>query len=228
MDQQVEVENKDHDLKHLAFVRVAAFQALVCVSNLYDYAKHNSGPLRSTVGTFEGAVTTVVGPVYQKFKDVPDHLLGFLDKKVDEASHKFEEHAPAAAKQVVRQAQDLVHKTAEKAQKLVDEARSNGPWGALHYAADEYKHFVLVNSTKLWVKLNHNSAFHSVAQMVVPTAANLSDKYNCLVKDLSGKGYTVFGYLPLIPIDELAKAVKQAEAKDEAHVDAHKSDSDQD
>ena len=69
-------------MKHLAFVRVAAIRTLVCVSNLYGYAKQNSGPLRSTVGTVEGAVTTVVGPVYEKFKDVPDHLLGFLDKKV--------------------------------------------------------------------------------------------------------------------------------------------------
>ena len=125
----------------------------------------------------------------------------------------------------------MVHKVAQKARKLVDEARTNGPRGAFHYAAAEYKHFVLVSSTKLWVKLNHNSAFHSVTEKVVPTAANLSEKYNCLVKDLSGKGYTVVGYLPLIPIDELGNAVKQAEAKDKGHdVDAHshKSDSDSD
>ncbi|XWS69249.1 hypothetical protein CRYUN_Cryun04dG0163100 [Craigia yunnanensis] len=214
MEKQVEFENKNQDMKHLAFVRVAAIRTLVCVSNLYEYAKQNSGPLRSTVGTVEGAVTTVVGPVYEKFKDVPDHLLGFLDKKVDEAAHKFDEHAPSAAKQVISQAKDLVHKTAQKAQKLVVEARTNGPRGAFHYAAAEYKQFVLVNSTKLWVKLNHNSAFHSVAEMIVPKAANLSGKYNCLVKDMSGKGYPVFGYLPLVPVDELGKAVKQAEAKD--------------
>ena len=129
---------------------------------------------------------------------------------------------------MISQAQYLVHKIAETAQKLVVEARTNGPRGALHYATAEYKQFVLMNSTKLWVKLNHNSVFHSVAKMVVPTAANLSGKYNCLVKDMSGKGYPVFGYLPLIPVDELGKAVKQAEAKDKGHIDAHKSDSDSD
>lgn len=63
-------------------MRVAAIHALVCASNLYEYAKQNSGPLRSTVGTAEGAVTTVVGPVYQKLKGVPDDLLSFLDRKV--------------------------------------------------------------------------------------------------------------------------------------------------
>ncbi|XVE92132.1 hypothetical protein REPUB_Repub01dG0070700 [Reevesia pubescens] len=214
---KVEFENKKQDLKHLGFVRVAAIHTLFSVSNLCNYAKKNSGPLRSTVGTVEGAVTTVVAPVYEKFKDAPDHLLGFLDNKVDE-------HAPAAVKQVVSQAQDLVHKAAQKTQKLVDEARSNGRRGALHYAAAEFKKFVLVNSAKLWVKLNQNSAFHLVAEIVVPTAANLSELYNCLVKDMSGKGYPVFGYLPLIPVDELGKAVKQAEANDKGHVDAHKSD----
>ncbi|XVF43712.1 hypothetical protein PTKIN_Ptkin02bG0062800 [Pterospermum kingtungense] len=226
--EKVELEKRNQDLKHLSFVRVAAIHALVCLSNLYEYAKQNSGPLRSAVGTVEGAVTTVVGPVYQKYKDVPDRLLGFLDKKVDVASHKFDEYAPPAAKHVIGQAEDLVHKAAAKAQKLVNEARTNGPRGALHYAAAEYKQFVLVNSTKLWVKLNHNSAFHSVADKVVPTAANLSKKYNCLVLDLTGKGYPVVGYLPLIPVDELGKAVKQAEAKDKENVDDRKSDSSSD
>ncbi|XVF85259.1 hypothetical protein PTKIN_Ptkin17bG0103500 [Pterospermum kingtungense] len=173
----------------------------------------NSGPLESTVGIVEDAVTIFLGPICEKFKDVPDHLLGFLDNKVDEASHKFDEHALEAAKQVVNQAQDLVHKAAQMALKLVNEARTNGARRALHYAAAEYKMFVVVNSSNLWVKLNHNSTFHSVAEKVVPTAADLSEKYNRLVKDMSGKGYPVVGYLPLIPVDEFCKAVKQAEAK---------------
>ncbi|KAM2993941.1 hypothetical protein FF2_045974 [Malus domestica] len=83
VDKGVEI-GKEKELKHLGFLRVAAIQTLVCVSNLYDYAKQNSGPLRSTVGTVEGAVTAVVGPVYRKFKGVPDDVLTFLDAKVDE------------------------------------------------------------------------------------------------------------------------------------------------
>lgn len=78
----METENKNRELKRLGMVRMAAIQAVMCMSNLYDYAKRNSGPLRSTVGTVEGAVTTVVGPVFVKFKDVPDDLLVFLDNKV--------------------------------------------------------------------------------------------------------------------------------------------------
>uniref|UniRef100_A0A2P2IZ98 Uncharacterized protein MANES_12G011500 n=1 Tax=Rhizophora mucronata TaxID=61149 RepID=A0A2P2IZ98_RHIMU len=79
---EMEIESKNQGLKHLGFVRIAAIHALACMSSLYEYAKQNSGPLRSVVGTVEGAVTTVVGPVCQKFKGAPDDLLVFLDKKV--------------------------------------------------------------------------------------------------------------------------------------------------
>lgn len=79
---QMDTESKNRELKHLGFVRVAAIQILVCMSNLYDYAKQNLGPLRSMVGTVEGAVTTVVGPVYEKLKDGPDDFLALVDKKV--------------------------------------------------------------------------------------------------------------------------------------------------
>lgn len=74
--------SKELGLKHLGFVRVAAIQILASVSNLYDYAKQNSGSLKSAVEKVEGAVTAVVTPVYHKFKDVPDSLLVFLDHKV--------------------------------------------------------------------------------------------------------------------------------------------------
>lgn len=70
------------NLKHLGFVRVLAINTAVLVSNLYEYAKQTSGPLRSTVGTVENAVTTVVRPVYERLKGVPDEVLVFLDKKV--------------------------------------------------------------------------------------------------------------------------------------------------
>ncbi|XP_038999585.1 REF/SRPP-like protein At1g67360 [Hibiscus syriacus] len=121
----------------------------------------------------------------------------------------FDVHVPASAKQVVSQVHDLVQKATQKAQKLVDEARTNGPRGALHYAAAEYKNFVVVNSMKLWVILNRNSTFNSVTERVVPKEAELSKKYNGLVKEMSGKGYPVFGYLPLIPADEFGKVVKK-------------------
>ncbi|KAG2702717.1 hypothetical protein I3760_06G103300 [Carya illinoinensis] len=227
----METDRENQHLKHLGFVRMAAIHTLVCASNLYDYAKENSGTLRSTVGSVEGAVTTVVGPVYEKLKGVPDDLLVFLDKKVDEASHKFNEHAPPFAKQVVSKAHCLIQKASQKARKLVNVVQHGGPRAAVHYAATEYKQFILSLSVKMWVALNQCPPFHTVAEKAVPAAGHLTGKYNNVVKDMSQKGYPLVGYLPLVPVEDISKAFKQGDAdKGDATVSSehksHSSDSD--
>ncbi|RDX73994.1 REF/SRPP-like protein [Mucuna pruriens] len=207
-------EKKSHDheeLKHLGFVKIAAIKAFVCVWNLYHYAKQNSGPLRCAVGTVEDTVTTVLGPVYHKFKPVPNHLLLFVDNKVDEAREKLEEHAPPLVKHVAKQMNCLVHGATHKAEKVVSEAHSGGARAAARYVAKESMKIVLFGSVKLWGGLNHYSAFHTVADMAVPTASHWSEKYNHVVRNKNGKG--VFGHLPLIPIDDIAKAFQQGQAK---------------
>ncbi|CAJ1851730.1 unnamed protein product [Sphenostylis stenocarpa] len=220
---EVTVESKNKDLKHLGFVRVAAIQTFVFVSNLYEYAKQNSGPLRSAVGTVENTVTTVLGPVCNKLKDFPDDVLVFVDKKVDEATHKFDEHAPPVAKQLADQAKALIQKVTQEAGKVVSQAQSGGTRAAVHYVATESKHFLLINSVKLWNGLNHYPPFHALAEMAVPTAAHWSEKYNHVIKTMTQKGYCFIGYLPLIPIDEIAKAFKQGQgnlkADDAANVE---------
>lgn len=132
--------------------------------------------------------------------------------QVDEAAHTFDKHAPPVAKQVVSQAQCLIQKASGKAQQLVNEARAGGPRAAVQYAVTEYKHFVIDQSVKVWVKLNEYPSAHKITEVVVPTAAQLSDKYNRVVKKMSQKGYACFGYLPLVPINEIAEAIKQGEA----------------
>ena len=76
------LENEEKKLKYLDFVQVAAVYIVVCFSTLYEYAKENSGPLRPGVQTVEGTVRTVIGPVYEKFHNVPSDLLNFIDRKV--------------------------------------------------------------------------------------------------------------------------------------------------
>ncbi|MQL41350.1 hypothetical protein EI012_25930, partial [Escherichia coli] len=157
--------NEKQELKHLGSVRVAAIQAFVFVSYVYEYAKQNSGPLRSAVETVEGTVTTVLGPVYNKFRGFPDDVLVFVDNKVDEAAHKFDEHAPSFAKQVAYRVKDLTQKVAHEAGKVVSEAQCEGPRAAIHYVATESKQFVIINSVKLWNGLNHYPPFHALAEM---------------------------------------------------------------
>lgn len=77
---QVVVDEKK--LKYLDFVQVAGIYVVVSLTTLYEYAKGNSGPLKPGVQTVEGTVKTVIGPVYDKFRNVPLELLTFVDRKV--------------------------------------------------------------------------------------------------------------------------------------------------
>lgn len=206
---EVEVErSSDVQLKRLGFVRVIAMNAAVLVTSLYDYAKENSGPLKSTVGKVESAV----GPVFQRFGTLPAEILLFLDKKVDEATYKFYDCAPPAAKSVAIKAQSLAMETSRVLQQLVEEAKVDGPVAAVSHAGKISKDVAVTGLAVAWYKANQFSALHGVLEIALPTAAHWSEKYNSVVKDLAGKGYSVFCYAPLVPVEEIEKAYKQVEA----------------
>lgn len=69
-------------MKYLQFVQAAAVEALLGFALLYAKAKDKSGPLKPGVESVEGAVKTVVGPVYEKYQDVPVEVLKYMDQKV--------------------------------------------------------------------------------------------------------------------------------------------------
>lgn len=124
-----------------------------------------------------------------------------------------------------------MQKASEKARKFVREARAGGPRAAVYYAATEYKQFVVNQTVSLCIVLDQCPPIHKAAEKVSPTAAHMSEKYNHTVKDLTQKGYPVFGYLPLIPVDEIVKTFKQGEAEkkgDLAVSPGNKSSSDSD
>jgi len=75
-------EEEERRLKYLQFVQVAAVHAVLTFTNLYIYAKDKAGPLKPGVETVEGTVKSVVGLVYDKFRDVPIEVLKFVDRKV--------------------------------------------------------------------------------------------------------------------------------------------------
>ncbi|WCJ38760.1 Rubber elongation factor protein (REF) [Euphorbia peplus] len=217
-------KRKSPELKHLMFVRIAVIEVVIIVWKLYEYAKKNSGPLRSTVGTVEGAVAAVVRPVYQKNKDLPDDLLVFVDGKVDEGMQQFDKHAPSIAKKVARKTKVVLDKSLDKSKKLVNEARTGGPCAAVKYAATESKNLVINQSVKVYIKLDHLPVIHTMLDITLPTAAHWSEKYNKIVNTLIGKGYKIFGYLPLVPIDEITKTYKQRKPADKEDKTEKKSD----
>ncbi|CAI8619237.1 unnamed protein product [Vicia faba] len=111
--QQLAGENVNNNqnvqqLKYLQFVQFATIHALMRCAILYSYAKERSGPLKTGVDTVEEAVKTVIGPVYDKFHQVPVELLKYVDRKVDESVSELDRHVPTNVKNVSTQARSFV------------------------------------------------------------------------------------------------------------------------
>ena len=134
------------------------------------------------------------------------------------AEKKFDEHAPPLAKQVASRVHGVIETAAQKAKELVHQTQDGGPLAAARYAAEESKNVVLDQSVKVWCKLDKLPPVHLVSELTVPTAAHLSEKYNKLITDLRAEGHSVFNYVPLVPCEEIAKAVKQYKGANEQRV----------
>lgn len=229
-------KEEEQRLKYLEFVQVATIHALVCFSNLYVYAKEKSGPLKPGVETVEGTVKSVVGPVYDKFHDVPIELLKFVDRKVDESVTELDRRVPPTIKQVSSQAIFAAQKAPEVAKAVASEVQRAGvvdtasglaksvytkyePTAKGLYAKYEPK--AEQAAVSAWRRLNQLPLFPKVADVVVPTAAYCSDKYNQTVLSTTEKGYRVSSYLPLVPVEKIAKVFGDAGAESEPLILSH-------
>ncbi|KAK3200361.1 hypothetical protein Dsin_023776 [Dipteronia sinensis] len=242
MAEQVNIPQTDiigtvekESLKRLEFVQVATLHALVCFSNLYGYAKERSGPLKSGVDTMEGTVKIVVGPVYNKFHDVPIELLKYVDRKVDESVTKLDRSVPPVLKQVHFQALSAAQRAPVVARSVVSEVKRAGVVEAASGIAKsvyskceptakglytKYEPKAEQHAVSAWKKLNQLPLFPRVAQVVVPTAAYCTEKYNKTVSSTAEKGYRVSSYLPLVPTDKIAKMFNVEVAEPEPIVPA--------
>ncbi|GER24754.1 rubber elongation factor protein (REF) [Striga asiatica] len=178
-------------LKYLDFVQAAVFRAVVIAGRMYGCAKEKSGPLKPGVDTVEGTVKAVIGPVYNKYHGVPVDVLKFVDSKVDESIIKVQSLKQASAQALVA------------AQSVAAEVKNNGVVGT----AKKYEPVAEEYAMSTWRSLNKLPGFPSVARAVGPTASYFTNKYNETVKEASGKGYKVASYLPLVPIERIAKVL---------------------
>ncbi|XP_007050876.2 PREDICTED: stress-related protein [Theobroma cacao] len=206
-------EENEKKLKYLDFVHVAVIYAVVCLLSIYEYAKENSGPLKPGVQTVEGTVKTVIGPVYDKFHDVLFEILKFVDRKVDESLSEMDSRMPSFVKQASSQAQAMASEVQRAG--VVDTAKiitrtvytKYGPTIKELYC--KYEPVVEQYAVSAWRTLNCLPLFPQVAQIVVPVAAYWSEKYNQVVYYSGEKGYALASYLPLIPIDKIAKVFEE-------------------
>lgn len=131
---------------------------------------------------------------------------------MEEASHKFEECAPPAAKKVALKVQLVVKQASKTVQELAEEAKVGGPVAAASRAGTISKNFAIDQLAVVWYKINQHPTLHGVSEIATPSATHWSEKYNNVVKGLRGKGYSLSYYAPLVPVEEMAKAYKRVEA----------------
>ncbi|KAM7277175.1 hypothetical protein ACFE04_019041 [Oxalis oulophora] len=201
-------ENSVKTLKYLDFVQVAAIYLVICFSSIYECAKENSGPLKLGVETVEGTVKTVIGPVYDKFHDVPFQLLMFVDHKVDECLGEVDRHVPSLLKQATSQARAMVMEVQRAG--MVD-----GVMNITKFMYSKYEPVAEQYAVMTWRILNRLPIFPQVAEILVPTAAHWSEKYNEAVCNAGGSGYMVAHYLPLIPTEKIAKVFDEGQSESE-------------
>ncbi|XP_061349407.1 stress-related protein-like [Gastrolobium bilobum] len=190
-------EEQQHKLKYLEFVQVATAQVLMRCATVYGCAKERSGPLKPGVRAVEGAVKNAIGPVYDKFHLVPDELLRYADRNLHNsisAAHR----APVAARTTASEMARSVYSKCEPAAKVL-------------YERYEPKAEQCVASA--WRMLNRLPLFPAVANVVVPKAAYCTEKYKETVVAAAEKGYRVSAYLPLVPVERIAKVFIEKEKK---------------
>ncbi|CAK9180260.1 unnamed protein product [Ilex paraguariensis] len=139
---------------------------------------------------------------------------------VDESLNKFDSHVPPVVKELSTQAFSAVQKAPAAAQSVASEVKSTGvvetasglaktvytkyePTAKEFYS--KYEPVAEQYAASAWHSLNRLPLFPRVAQVVVPTAAYCSEKYNQTVQHTTEKGYKVSAYLPLLPTGKIAK-----------------------
>ncbi|KAK9146934.1 hypothetical protein Sjap_006837 [Stephania japonica] len=202
-------EETEQRLKYLKFVQVAALHVVVYLSSVYDYAKNNSGPLKPGVQSVENTVKTVIGPVYHKIHDVPYQVLRFVDRKVDSSVSEVERHVPSIVKDASTQARGVASEVkrvgvVDATTKLAKTVYTKYE-PAAHDLYTKYEPVAEQYAVTAWRKLNGLPLFPQVAQVVVPTAAYVSERYNQVVSHSAQRGHVAFSYLPLVPIEKIAK-----------------------
>ncbi|XP_022769811.1 stress-related protein-like [Durio zibethinus] len=208
------IEENKKQLKYLDFVLLAMVYVVVFLSSIYKYAKENSGPLKPVVQAIGGTAKTVIGPIYDKFHDVPFELLKFVDRKVDESLSELDRHMPSLVKQASSQVRAMAYEIQRAG--VFDTAKTITRTVFTNYEPTA-KELYCKNepvagqyAVSAWHSLNRLPLFPHVAQIVVSTAAYWSEKYNQAVIYSREKGYAVTSNIPLIPIDRIAKVFEES------------------
>jgi len=221
---EVETEQvQEPSLKYLGVFQFVLLRATVCLSSFYEYAKENSGPLKSGVDTVEQTVKTVVGPVYHKFDGKPFELLHFLDRKVDATIGKVDEYVPPTVKQKTCEVCDMAKQAPDVARSVISEVQRSGITAIASETArslyskyeptakDLYtKYEPVAQECALFVyyKLLQLPLLPQLVHILIPTATYWTDKYNHTIVYLADRHYRLADFLPLVPVERIKKVLE--------------------
>ena len=145
---------------------------------------------------------------------------------MDDSVTELDRHVPDLIKEALNQAYIAAQKApgvaravASEMQRsgLVDTAKDIATKAYIHYEPIGKELYVKYEpvaehyAVSAWRKLNTFPMFPQVAHIVVPTAAYWSEKYNQTVLYTAKKGYLISCYLPLIPVERIAKVFGEEE-----------------
>lgn len=133
---------------------------------------------------------------------------------------EVESHVPSLLKQASSKALLIAQKAPELARDLAGEVQHDGlvdtasnvaktlytkyePTAKDLYA--KYEPVAEKTAVSAWRSLNKLPLFPQVAQILVPTAAYWSEKYNQAVTYASESGYAAAHYFPIIPVERIVK-----------------------
>ncbi|GAB2287312.1 hypothetical protein Dimus_021693 [Dionaea muscipula] len=190
---------------------------MMCFWSLYLYAKDKSGPLKPSVEAVESTVKTVVGPVYHKFHDFPIEVLKFVDRKMDESMNKLDHHVPPVVRQVSTKAYSAAQKAPELARNVASGVQRTSvvdtASGIAKSMYAKYEPVAEQYAVSAWCSFKKLPVFPQVAQVMAPTAAYCSEKYNRTVLSTAEKGYKVANLLPLVPTEKITEVFRTPEAE---------------
>ena len=151
-------------------------------------------------------------------------MVSLYSLQVEASIYEVERHVPSLVKwaswqaiSVAQKAPDLALAVASEVQRagVVDTAKNitKNVYNKYEPTAKElcskYEPVAEQYAVWAWRSLNRLPLFPQLAQIVVPTAAYWSKKYNQTVCYSAERGYKVASYLPLIPTERIAKVFQE-------------------
>lgn len=124
--------------------------------------------------------------------------------QVDEVVSEMDRHVPSVMKQASRQARSVASEM--KRGGVVETATNVAKSAYVKYEPVAEKYVVVA-----WSWFNRLPLVPQLAHILVPTASYWAERYNQSVGYFVSRGYTVSYYLPLLPIDRIAKVFKASE-----------------